>query len=146
MRAATAVLAVGLVLAPLAAVPCDCVSTPKRDAKSAYKKAKYVLLGRVTEATFGSSKVTFLLEPVRTWKGKLKVLRAQTYGGGSSCALSLEHGKFYVVFADNDPQQIEICGNEPIPLAAAKDTILFLDEERGFAPLPPEVLATPTAN
>src|SRR5207244_863780 len=123
---------------------CDCVST-KSEPKAAFKKAKYVILGKVVEATFGSSKVTFTLEPVRTWKGKLKVLRAQTYGGGSSCAYPLEHGKFYVVFAESDPQQVELCGNEPIPLAAAKDTIQYLDQEKGFAPLPLEVLGTPNA-
>jgi hypothetical protein len=115
---------------------CDTVCvTPK--ASWLLKDHRYVMIGRVTEARWhDQANGTFTVTAIRVWKGDRKELVLETKSGGTStCGYAMQQGKVYVVYADDERQEIDICRFAPIPAGYAKDIIKGLDRSKRLAPL-----------
>lgn len=129
-----AVVAVGLAAI---ALPCDCVSVRGKPWE-AFREAKYVYLGQVARV---SADYVYTLKVARAWKGSKAEYTLTTIGG---CGFFLQEGRHYLMYAEDDPQEISICGSYPLDFCTARRDIAWLDRERGFPPtVVPGVTCTP---
>ncbi len=148
-RYLASLVTLGCMLVPVqAAAPCSCISFPPRG-WNALISYRYVLVGKVVGVHWDGPRGSFVVEPIRVWKGKWpgdeKRFRLTTLGNGASCGYPLAEGDFYIIYASEEPQHMRLCDHEPLPLEFALEEVAILDKARHYPPLvvPDEALVPP---
>jgi pimeloyl-ACP methyl ester carboxylesterase len=95
---------------------------------------KYVLVGRVEDRTDTPTGQDFLVKAIRVWKGDTRTLTLKD--GALTYPMTLITGQVYVIFAGENPQDIDSC-SPVIPTSdkRALKAIGRLDRARGLPPL-----------
>jgi hypothetical protein len=105
---------------------------------------KHVLVGRVEDRTNTPIGQDFLVKAIRVWKGDARTITLKD--GATTYAKTLITGQAYVIFAGENPQDIDSC-SPVIPTSdkRALKAIGRLDRARGLPPLalPKEDLPPP---
>jgi hypothetical protein len=125
----------GIVLATAArALPCDQVCVADDRYESMLGRYKHVLVGRVEEQIDKVGGPEFQIKVIRVWKGNKKTITLKNTSG--MCGLTPAVGRVYVIFAQDDPQDVDICS--PVLVSSdsrAKEAIARLDKARRLPPL-----------
>ncbi len=125
---------VGLALALLPGLvePCECISVQGKPWE-AFAAAKHVYLGKVVRVDYPEPYApSYTIKPLRVWKGHKKSFTLFPTGG--TCGFALNEGEYYLMYATEDPQGIDICRSHPLAFCSALDHVAWLDRERGMPP------------
>ncbi len=124
-------VSLALALVPGLVEPCECVTIQGKPWEI-FAGANHVYLGKVIRVDHPEQYAeTYTIKPLRVWKGSKKSYTLSTGGG---CGFHLREGEYYLMYADEDPQGIDLCGPHPLPFCAALDHVAWLDRERGMPP------------
>jgi hypothetical protein len=105
-------------------------------------------VGKVVKVRWDGPQGSFVVEPIRVWKGKWpgdeKRFRLTTFGNVASCGYPLVNGAFYIIYASEEPQRIGFC-DHPLLLYDGLEEVTILDKARHYLPLvvPNEALVRP---
>lgn len=130
----TAIFTLVALAVPIPSFACDQVCGAPENFEAMLRTYKHVLVGRVAKVAGERDSTTFVVKAIRTWKGGKKQITLVNRAG--MCGMTPRANRLYVVFANGDPESIEMCS----PVMAlweddAKVAVTRLDRARGFPPL-----------
>jgi pimeloyl-ACP methyl ester carboxylesterase len=125
---------------------CDHVCVADEHYEGMLARHKYVLVGRVEDRSDSRTGSEFHVKAIRVWKGDARMITIRSTGGGAGCGKWLVMGQAYVVFAMENPADIDICS----PVIATSEergvkAIARLDRARGLPPLAMQAVDLPPA-
>jgi pimeloyl-ACP methyl ester carboxylesterase len=125
---------------------CEVVCVADEHYEGMLARHKYVLVGRVEDRRETRTELEFHVKAIRVWKGDTRTITLKNTGSGGACGMVLVMGQAYVIFAMENPADLDPCS--PV-IATSQErgvkAIARLDRARGLPPLALQAVDLPPA-